>query len=72
MLIDSSARLPERVPTFESQLGQVPEKQSPNYADSEYPILNIVIQVVGSRGLLKSFLQLCAILNVTQEMFNPS
>jgi hypothetical protein len=50
MLIDSSARIPERVPTFGSQLAEVAEEQSPNYVDSEYPILNIVIQVVGSRG----------------------
>ena len=50
MVIDSSARILERIPTLGSQLFGVPEEQSPNYVDSEHPILNIVIQVVGSRG----------------------
>lgn len=54
MLIDSSARIPEQVPIFGPPLSQVPEDQSPTYVDSEYPILNIVIQVVGSRGTYES------------------
>ncbi|RDL41346.1 Uncharacterized protein BP5553_01325 [Venustampulla echinocandica] len=58
ILVNSSARIPGRAQSLDQAQSQLIGASPPNYADFKYPLLNIVIQVVGSRGDVQPFVAL--------------
>ena len=52
MFINPAITIPNRLPSPEPERTHASTLKSTTYAESEHPILNIVIQVVGSQGTL--------------------
>lgn len=52
MFINPAITIPNSLPPLEPERTHASSLKSTTYAESEHPILNIVIQVVGSQGTL--------------------